>query len=36
MKSGDVVLFTGLMDITENDDELACILAHEMSHVCIL
>lgn len=31
--SGDLVVFTGLLDFVENDDELAMIMAHEMSHV---
>jgi Zn-dependent protease with chaperone function len=31
--SGDLVVFTGLLDFVENDDELAIIMAHEMSHV---
>ena len=30
---GDLVLFTGLLDFVQSDDELAVILAHEMSHV---
>ena len=33
IKGGDVVVFTGLLDFVENDDELSIILAHEMSHV---
>ena len=32
-KSGDLAVFTGLLDFVQNDDELAIILAHEMSHV---
>jgi len=31
--SGDLILFTGLLDFVQSDDELAIILAHEMSHV---
>ncbi|RNA04108.1 metalloendopeptidase mitochondrial, partial [Brachionus plicatilis] len=30
--NGDVFVFTGLMDFVKNDDELAFIIAHEMSH----
>ena len=30
---GDVIIFTGLLDFVENDDELSIVLAHEMSHV---
>jgi len=33
--SGDLILFTGLLDFVENDDELAVILAHEMSHAIL-
>jgi predicted Zn-dependent protease len=28
-----MVVFKGLLDFVENDDELSIILAHEMSHV---
>lgn len=33
--SGDLVIFTGLLDFVKNDDELAIILAHEMSHAIL-
>lgn len=33
--SGDVVVFTGLLDFVENDDELSIIMAHEMSHAIL-
>lgn len=32
---GDLILFTGLLDFVHNDDELAIILAHEMSHAIL-
>ncbi len=32
-KSGTVVVYTGLMDFVQNDDELAMIMSHEMAHV---
>lgn len=35
LKSGELVVFTGLLDFVENDDELAIILAHEMSHAIL-
>ena len=28
-------MFTGLIKFVENDDELACIMAHEMSHAIL-
>ena len=31
---GYVYITTGLLDTIENKDELACVLAHEISHVC--
>lgn len=33
--SGDLIVWTGLLDFVENDDELAIILAHEMSHAIL-
>ena len=33
--SGDLVVFTGLLDFVENDDEMAIIMAHEMSHAIL-
>ncbi|MSU70519.1 MAG: M48 family peptidase [Opitutaceae bacterium] len=33
MAGGKVGVFTGLYKITENDDQLASVLAHEISHV---
>lgn len=33
--SGDLIVFTGLLDFVKNDDELAIILAHEMSHAIL-
>lgn len=33
--SGDLVLFTGLLDFVHSDDELAVVLAHEMSHAIL-
>jgi Zn-dependent protease with chaperone function len=30
-----LVVFTGLLDFVENDDELATILAHEMAHAIL-
>ena len=30
---GDLIIFTGLLEFVKNDDELAVVLAHEMSHV---
>ena len=28
-------MFTGLIDLAESDDQLAVIIAHEMSHVLL-
>ncbi|CAF0946183.1 unnamed protein product [Brachionus calyciflorus] len=33
--SGDLVVFSGLLEFVENDDELAIIMAHEMSHAVL-
>ena len=33
MAGGKVGVFTGLFKIIENDDQLACVLAHEIAHV---
>ena len=33
--SGDLIVFTGLLDFVKNDDELAIILSHEMSHAIL-
>ena len=30
-----MIVFTGLLDFVENDDELAIIMAHEMSHAIL-
>lgn len=33
--NGDVVVFSGLLNFVQNDDELAIIMAHEMSHAIL-
>jgi predicted Zn-dependent protease len=33
MAGGKIGVYTGLLDIVENDDQLAFVLAHEISHV---
>ncbi|ROT74161.1 putative metalloendopeptidase OMA1 [Penaeus vannamei] len=35
LPSGDIIMFRGMMDFFENDDQLATILAHEMSHAIL-
>lgn len=32
LSTGDIFVFTGLLQTLENNDEIACILAHEMAH----
>lgn len=31
--SGKCFVFTGLLNLCESDDEIACVLGHELSHV---
>ncbi|HDN98055.1 MAG: hypothetical protein DRP67_02350 [Candidatus Omnitrophota bacterium] len=31
---GFVYLYTGLLKITESEDEIACIIGHEIAHIC--
>ncbi|XP_042230173.1 metalloendopeptidase OMA1, mitochondrial-like isoform X2 [Homarus americanus] len=33
--SGDIVMFRGMMDLLENEDQVAFVLAHEMSHAIL-
>lgn len=33
MAGGKIGVYTGLLDVVENDDQLAFVLAHEMAHV---
>ena len=35
-KNGNVIVFTGLLDLIDHDDELAIVISHEMAHVIIL
>lgn len=35
LKNGEVFVFTGLLKFIQSDDELAIILAHEMSHAIL-
>lgn len=35
LPTGDIVMFTGLMEVLDNDDQVAAILAHEMSHAIL-
>ncbi|XP_053653334.1 metalloendopeptidase OMA1, mitochondrial isoform X3 [Cherax quadricarinatus] len=35
LPSGDIVMFRGMMDVLENDDQVAVVLAHEMSHAIL-
>ncbi|KZC12805.1 Metalloendopeptidase OMA1, mitochondrial [Dufourea novaeangliae] len=35
LPGGNVIVFSGLFDIIQNDDQLTFILAHEMSHVML-
>ncbi|MBL4582354.1 MAG: M48 family metallopeptidase, partial [Gammaproteobacteria bacterium] len=32
MPGGMVVVYTGIMDLTEDDDELAVVMGHEIAH----
>ncbi len=32
-KSGHIIVFTGLLHFVANDDELAAVIGHELSHV---
>jgi len=33
LPSGDIIVFTGILDLVGSNDELALVLAHEVSHV---
>ncbi len=35
LPSGDVFVHTGMLDVCDNDDQLAVVLAHEFSHVLL-
>ncbi|CAG7726591.1 unnamed protein product [Allacma fusca] len=35
LPSGNIFVFTGMLDVCETDDELAVILAHEMAHAVL-
>lgn len=35
-QSGNIFVFLGALRMTENDDQLAIILAHEIAHVLLL
>lgn len=35
LPSGDIVMFRGMMDLLENDDQVAAVVAHEMSHAIL-
>lgn len=35
MQNGHIIIFRGIIDLTESDDQLAFILAHEMSHAIL-
>lgn len=34
-QTGDIVMFTGMMEVLDNDDQVAAVLAHEMSHTIL-
>ena len=34
-QNGDIVMFQGMMDLLDNDDQLTIVLAHEMSHAIL-
>lgn len=34
-QSGHVVMFRGMMELFDNDDQVAVVLAHEMSHAIL-
>lgn len=33
--SGEIIIYRGMMDLMENDDQVASVLAHELSHVVL-
>lgn len=33
LPGGKITVFTGLLDVTENDDQLAAVMGHEVAHV---
>jgi Zn-dependent protease with chaperone function len=33
LKSGHIIVYTGLLRFVANDDELAAVMGHEISHV---
>ncbi|XP_045115631.1 metalloendopeptidase OMA1, mitochondrial-like isoform X2 [Portunus trituberculatus] len=35
LPTGDIVMFTGMMEVLDNDDQVAAVLAHEMSHTIL-
>lgn len=35
LQTGDIFMFRGMMDILENDDQVAAVLAHEISHAVL-
>ncbi|XP_042887339.1 metalloendopeptidase OMA1, mitochondrial-like [Penaeus japonicus] len=35
LPSGDIIMFRGMMELFDNDDQLAMIIAHEMSHAIL-
>lgn len=35
LSTGDIVMFTGMMEVLDNDDQVAAVLAHEMSHTVL-
>jgi len=36
LPSGNIFVFTGLLKICDNDDQLGIVLAHEISHAILL
>ena len=35
LQSGNIFVFTGMLDICENDDQLGIVLAHEIAHTLL-
>lgn len=33
--SGEIIIYRGMMDFMENDDQVASVLAHELSHIVL-
>ena len=35
LQCGNIVVFTGMLLLCDNDDQLGCVLGHEMAHTVL-